>query len=111
MDIAAEAIAYLTTATGVPWYHDRPEHATGELGTLTRDGGPTEVGRDRPTMTLMCYAPTRGRAANLAWATKCALLEMQWDVTNVFACEVMGDYYDPVDGYHRHRITAQITTD
>lgn len=111
MDVCAEAIGYLTEATGVPWYHDRPEHATGKLGTLTRDGGPTEVGRDRPTMTLMCYAETRGYASNLAQATKCALLSMQWNVIDVYGVEILGDYYDPEDGYHRHRITAQLITD
>lgn len=109
MDVAAEAIAYLARATGIPWHHDRPKHAPEELGTLTHDGGPTTLFTDRPMLTLMVYAGTRGRAADLAQATKRALLGMQWDVDNVFGSEVLGDYYDPLDGLHRHRITAQLT--
>lgn len=111
MDVCAVAITYLTEATGVPWYHDRPEHPTGELGTLTRDGGPKEIGRDLPTLTLMCYGETRGRASNLAQATMCALLSMQWHVEGVWGVDILGDYYDPEDGYKRHRITAEIITD
>ena len=109
MDVAAVTIAYLAQATGIPWHHDRPKHAPTEVGTLTRDGGPTTLFADRPTLTLMVYAGTRGRAADLAELTKHALLTMQWEQAAVFGCEVLGDYYDPLDGLHRHRITAQLT--
>jgi hypothetical protein len=110
MDIAAVAIDYLTTETGVPWYHDRPEHAAGALGTLVRDGGPYSLATDMPTLTLMCYGATRGDAADLAGDVKRALMLMPYEVANVFGAEVMGDYYDPLDGYHRHRVTAQLVT-
>lgn len=108
MDVAAEVVTYLTESTGIPWYHDRPRHAPAECGTVTRDGGPTELVRDMPTLTLIVYAASRGRAADLAALAKGALLRMQWQVPNVFGAEVMGDYYDPVDGMHRHRVTASL---
>ena len=108
MDVAAVAVDYLTEATGVPWYHDVPPGAKPPFGTLTRDGGPTYMVRDMPTLTLMCHGATRGDAADLAEATKRALIKMPWSVANVFGAEVMGDYYDPLDGRHRHRVTASL---
>lgn len=108
MDVAAEVVTYLDDVMSIPWYHDVPEHAPAEFGTATRDGGPTEVVRDTATMTLMVHAATRGRAADLAHVAKSCLLAMQWDRSNVFQTEVLGDYYDPLDGRCRHRITAEI---
>lgn len=108
MDVAAEVVTYLDDVTGIPWYHDAPEHTPAEFGTATRDGGPTELVRDTATMTLMVHAATRGRAADLAHVAKSCLLAMPWDRPNVFQTEVLGDYYDPLDGRCRHRITARI---
>lgn len=108
MDVAAEVVTYLTQVTGIPWYHDAPEHAPDEFGTASRDGGPTRLVSDTATMTLMVHAASRGRAADLAHIAKSCLMAMPWDRPNVFSTEVMGDYYDPLDGRHRHRITAQI---
>ena len=108
MDVAAVTVNYLTSATNVQWYHDAPEDTPDSFGTLTRDGGPTELVRDMPTLTLMCHGATRGDAADLATLTKRALLLMPYSVENVFSAEVLGDYYDPLDGRHRHRITASL---
>ena len=108
MDVAAEVVTYLDDVTGIPWFHDVPEHAPAEFGTATRDGGPTELVRDTATVTLMVHAATRGRASDLASETKRALLLMPYEVANVFRAEVMGDYYDPLDGRFRHRVTTQI---
>lgn len=110
MDIAAEVIEYLDAHTTVTWHHDRPTGNASEYGTVTRDGGPTEMVRDQPTLTLMAYAQTRGRCADLAQEAKRALLNMPWVHPNVFRAQVLGDYYDPVDGMRRHRITAQLIT-
>lgn len=109
MDVAAEAIDYLAQAMGVPWYHDVPKHAPGTFGTLTRDGGPRGFVADHPTLTLMCHAPTRGACADLAEATAQALISWRDHRPAVIACEVLGDYYDPLDGRCRHRVTAQLT--
>lgn len=108
MDVAAEVVTYLADVTGIPWYHDLPEHAPAECGTAKRDGGPSTLFTDTATVTLMVYAATRGRAADLAHVAKSCLLAMPWDVANVFDVEVLGDYHDPLDGRQRHRITAQI---
>lgn len=108
MDVAAEVVTYLDDVTGIPWYHDAPEHTPAEFGTATRDGGPTELVRDTATVTLMVHASSRGRASDLAAIAKSCLLAMPWDRSNVFQTEVLGDYYDPLDGRCRHRITAQI---
>ncbi len=109
MDVAAAVIAYLDDATSVSWYHNVPESAPTSFGTLTRSGGATsDYIRDQPTLTLQCYANTRGAAADLAAEVKLALMEMPFEVAQVFACDIMSDYYDPVDGYHRHRITCQL---
>ena len=53
MDIAATLIDYLDQATALEWYHDAPVGAPDEYGTVTRDGGPTELVRDLPTVTLI----------------------------------------------------------
>lgn len=110
MDVAAEVIDYLDDATSVSWYHNVPESAPASFGTLTRSGGAiSDYVRDQPTLTLQCYASTRGAAADLAAEVKAALMQMPFEVANVFGCGVMGDYYDPLDGYHRHRVTCQLT--
>lgn len=109
MDVAATLIDYLDGATEIEWYHNVPKGAPAEFGTLTRDGGPTEAVRDMPTVTLVVHAQTRGRAAALAEGAKKALLSAPYAVENVFRAEVLGDYYDPLDGRHRHRITASLT--
>ena len=108
MDIAAVLINYLDTATDIQWYHNAPKDSPAEFGTLTRDGGPTEIVRDLPTVTLLVHAGTRGRAASLASQAKRALLTASDSVANIFGAEILGDYYDPLDGRHRHRITATL---
>lgn len=108
MDVAAMLVNYLDNATAIPWYHNAPVNAPSEFGTLARDGGPSEIVRDLPTVTLLVYAQTRGRAASLAAQVKQALLSTQYTVDNAFQAEIMGDYYDPLDGKHRHRITASL---
>lgn len=109
MDVAATLVRYLSAHTDVSWYHDKPTGRVPECGTVTRDGGPSGLVEDSATVTLMAYAPTRGRAADLAWQAKQALVAMPWWVENVFGAEVLGDYYDPLDGQHRHRVTARVT--
>jgi len=108
MDVAAEVVTYLAEVTGIPWHHDVPRHAPAEFGTANRDGGPTELVRDTATVTLLVHAATRGRAADLAAETKRWLLAMRWERPNVFSVEILSDYYDPLDGRCRHRVTAQI---
>lgn len=110
MDAAAVTRAYLGEATTIPWYHDAPSHPPEEYGTITRDGGPKELVTDRPILTAIVHATRRGRAADLADEAEQAIIAMPWSVDNVFSAEVMGNYYDPMDGRPRHRITAQITT-
>lgn len=110
MDIAAVLIDYLEDATSLEWFHDSPKNAPAEYGTVTRDGGATELVRDLPTVTLIVYAATRGRAANLAASVKRALIASKWSVDNIFEATIESDYYDPVDGKHRHRITASLIT-
>lgn len=110
MDIAATIINYLDRVSEVGWYHNSPKSAPTEYGTLTRDGGAYDsYVRDMPTITLIVYAATRGRCAELAGNTKQQLIRACWEVDNIFQVEIFGDYYDPVDGKHRHRITAQVT--
>jgi hypothetical protein len=108
MDVAATLINYLDDATEIEWFHNAPKNTPDEFGTLTRDGGQTERARDLPTVTLLVYAQTRGRAARLADQAKNALLLAQYEVPSIFGCEILGDYYDPLDGKHRHRITASL---
>jgi hypothetical protein len=108
VDVAATLINYLDDATEIEWFHNAPKNSPAEFGTLTRDGGPTEIVTDRPTITLLVYAQTRGRAANLAFDVKQALINAQYSVDALFNAEIMGDYYDTLDGRHRHRITASI---
>ena len=108
MDVAATLINYLDSATEIEWFHNAPKDSPAEFGTLTRDGGPSEIARDNPTVTLIVYASTRGRAASLAFDAKQALLNAQYNVDALFNAEILGDYYDPLDGRHRHRITASI---
>jgi len=108
MDIAGVLASYMTQATGFPWYHDRPAGASGRLGTVTRDGGPTEMVRDMPTVTMLVYGDGRADAAQAAQVAKRAFLEAPHHVENVFTAEIMGDYYDPLDGMCRHRITATL---
>lgn len=108
MDVAATLIDYLDGVTDIDWYHNAPKNSPAEFGTLTRDGGQTEIVRDLPTVTLIVYASTRGRASTLAQQVKRALLFAQYGVAGIFGCEILGDYYDPVDGKHRHRITASL---
>ena len=108
MDVAATLINYLDDATEIEWFHNAPKNTPDEFGTLTRDGGPTEVVVDRPIVTLIVYAQSRGRAAALAEQTKNALLFASDTVDNIFHAEILGDYYDPLDGRHRHRITASL---
>ena len=108
MDVAAVLINYLDSATDIDWYHNAPTNSPDEFGTLTRDGGNTEIVRDMPAITLLVYAQTRGRAAVLAGQAKQALLFASDSVTNVFGAEILGDYYDPLDGRHRRRITASL---
>lgn len=108
MDVAAQMLKYLSAHTDARWYHDKPMGHVSECGTVTRDGGPSDLAQDTATVTLMAYAPTRGRAADLAWQAKQALVAMPWWVENVFSVEVLGDYYDPLDGQHRHRVTARV---
>jgi hypothetical protein len=108
VDVAATLINYLDDATEIEWFHNAPKNTPDEFGTLTRDGGQTEIVRDLPTVTLLVYAASRGRAATLAEQTKRALLFAQYEVQSVFDCEILGDYYDPLDGKHRHRITASL---
>lgn len=108
MDIAATLVRYLDEQSDIEWYHNAPKNTPDEFGTLTRDGGPSEIVRDNPTITLLVYAQTRGRAAALAFDAKQALLDAQYSVDGLFNAEILGDYYDPLDGRHRHRITASI---
>lgn len=108
MDVAATLINYLDDATEIEWFHNAPKNSPAEFGTLTRDGGQTEIVRDNPTITLIVYAPTRARAAVLAFNVKQALLYAQYHVNGMFNAEILGDYYDPLDGKHRHRITASL---
>ena len=63
MDISATLLGYLEGATGIPWLHNAPKGAPAEFGTLARDGGPSGVGRDEPTLTLLVHAASRARAA------------------------------------------------
>ena len=109
MDIAAVLVNYLDDATDIEWFHNAPKSTPAEFGTLTRDGGPTEAVRDLPAVTLLVCAQTRGRAAVLSQQAKRALLAAPGEVDNIFDAEVLGDYYDPLDGMHRHRITASLT--
>ena len=108
MDVAAEIINYMDGATTIPWYHDAPVGAPDEYGTVNRDGGPSEVVRDLPTLTLIVHAASRGRAADLAYEAKHALIGAKWAVPNVFDVAIEGDYHDPLDGKNRHRITASL---
>lgn len=108
MDVAATLIKYLDAATDIEWYHNSPANAPAEYGTLTRDGGPSEIVRDMPTVTLIVYAASRGRLANLASSVKRALIAAKWEIDNVFEVEIMSIYYDPLDGKHRARITASL---
>lgn len=108
MDVAATLINYLDDATEIEWFHNAPISSPAEFGTLTRDGGPSEIVRDNPTVTLIVCANTRGRAATLAFRAKHALLLSPYSVDNIFEVEILGDYYDPLDGKHRHRITASL---
>lgn len=108
MDVAATLIDYLDDATDIEWYHNAPKNSPAEFGTLSRSGGQTEIVRDLPRVTLIVYASTRGRAYTLAQQAKRALLFAQYDVMGLFGCEILSDYYDPLDGKHRHRITASL---
>ena len=108
VDVAATLINYLDDATEIEWFHNAPKSTPDEFGTLTRDGGPSEIVVDRPTVTLIVYAQSRGRAATLAEQTKNALLFASDTVDNIFQAEILGDYYDSLDGRHRHRITASL---
>ena len=112
MDIAATLVNYLDETTEIPWFHNVPVNPPvsqpSEFGTLTRDGGQTEIVRDLPTVTLIVYAENRGRAAELAMQAKQMLMLMKYSAANVFEAEILGDYYDPLDGRHRHRITASL---
>lgn len=108
MDVAATLINYLDDATEIEWFHNAPKNTPAEFGTLTRDGGSSEIVTDRPTITLIVYAANRGRAAALAFDVKQALLNAQYSVDALFNAEILGDYYDPLDGKHRHRITASL---
>ena len=110
MDIASTLIGYLNQATALEWFHDSPVNAPAEYGTLSRDGGSTELVRDLPTMTFIVYASTRGRAANFASSVKRALIASKWELDNVFDATIESDYCDPLDGKHRHRITATLIT-
>lgn len=109
MDVAATIINYLDSVSEIGWYHNSPKNAPAEYGTLTRDGGASDIVRDMPTLTLIVYAATRGRAAELAGNTKQQLIRAKWELDNVFEVDILGDYYDPLDGKHRHRITASLT--
>ncbi|MBQ9620548.1 MAG: hypothetical protein IJR41_01240 [Atopobiaceae bacterium] len=108
MDVAAELIRYLDAETSIGWYHNTPPDSGGEHGTLTRDGGPVEIVRDLPTMTLMVHAGSRKRAQELAREASIALIESKWAIPNVFGAEILGSAYDPLDGRHRWRITASL---
>lgn len=108
VDVAATLINYLDDATEIEWFHNAPKNTPAEFGTLTRDGGPSEIVRDNPIITLIVYANTRGRAATLAFRAKQALIMAQYSVDGLFNAEILGDHYDPLDGRHRHRITASI---
>ena len=108
MDVAATLINYLDDATDIEWYHNAPKSTPAEFGTLTRDGGPSEIVRDLPTVTLIVNAQSRARAAALAYQARRALVFAPDTVDNIFQVEILGDYYDPLDGRHRHRITASI---
>lgn len=108
MDVAATIINYLDGATSIPWYHNKPVNAPAEFGTLTRDGGSYEIVRDVPTLTLIIYAASRGRCASLASSVKRALIASKWEVDNVFDVTIESDYFDPLDGFLRHRITASL---
>lgn len=109
MDVAATLINYLDNSSSIPWFHNSPQNAPTEYGTLNRDGGAyDEFVRDQPTITLIIYASTRGRAAALANSVKRALIASKWAVDNVFNVSILSDYYDPLDGKHRHRITASL---
>lgn len=110
MDIAATLIDYLDQATALEWFHDAPVGTPDEYGTVTRDGGTTELVRDLPTVTLIVHARTRGRAASYAASAKRALIASKWELDNVFEATIESDYYDPLDGKHRHRITATLIT-
>ena len=110
MDVAATIINYLDSVSEIGWYHNSPKNAPAEYGTLTRDGGAYgSYVQDTPTLTLIVYAATRGRAAELAGNTKQQLIRAKWALDNVFGVDILGDYYDPLDGKHRHRITASLT--
>lgn len=110
MDICAELIRYLDNATSIEWYHDAPHNAPKEYGTITRDGGASELVRDMPTLTLIVHGSTRARAESLSFEAKNALFFAVGEVDNLFRVEVLSRYYDPLDGAHRYRITASLIT-
>ena len=59
MDVAATLINYLDEASSIPWYHNSPQNAPTEYGTLNRDGGGyDEFVRDQPTVVLRLYGDT-----------------------------------------------------
>lgn len=108
MDVAATLVNYLDNVSDIPWYHNAPKNAPSEFGTLTRDGGPSEIVRDNPTITMLVYGETRGYAATNAYNARQKLLDAPYEVDGIMGAEILGEYYDPVDGKHRHRITASL---
>ena len=108
MNVTTTLIDYLDRATDIAWYRNSPKDAPDEYGTVQRDGGASEIVKDEPVVTLMVYAATDGRAESLACDVRDALLRVQWSIDNVFGVSVEGMYNDPLDGKHRHRITATI---
>lgn len=110
MNITTTLIDYLDESTPLTWYRNAPVNAPVQFGTIQRDGGESEIVRDLPTVTLIVYAATDGEAEDLAQEVKRALLLSKWEIANIFEVQVEGMYNDPLDGKHRHRITATLIT-
>ena len=108
MDIAATLVRYLDEQSDVEWYHNAPTNTPDEFGTLTRDGGPSEIVRDNPTITAFVYGGSRPRSEELAEQARQLLLDAQYEIDGIFGCEIFSIMHENVDGRHRHRITASL---
>lgn len=111
MNIEKEIIQYLSDEMPeIPVYADVPNPRPDTMVSIERTGGVSDsIVIDRPQISIMCWAPSRLEASELAYRVDKIIRD--WDNLHVVDIERSGLFNFPdADGSPRYQITLEGTT-
>ena len=111
-DVIGDLAGYLNRKLDVPVSSQVPKQRPAEFITIERTGGSSEIGTDRPGLSIQTWSTTEAKAYELALAARLVLLECWQELPMVIRVEVASIYNfpDPSSKQARYQIDVSMVT-